>query len=201
MAKTKRKSKKILIVLLLVLLLALAVGYAAFSDTLTISGTAKVNGTFDVHFVQAECKALADSVGCTPTVSVGNDTDGHANDKLTVTVGDLAYPGAGAHIQAQVINDGTIPVRINSITATPSGSNGGNGHAIVINGLDQITTSHPQIAAGDTCTFDFTIMWDPAITTLNSVAGENGNNFTFDFEIEYVQDTTALSVTPSHTDA
>ena len=50
MSSIKNNSKKnYFIVMLIVLLLALAVGYAAFSDTLTISGTANASGTFDLQ--------------------------------------------------------------------------------------------------------------------------------------------------------
>ena len=40
----KSNTKKYVIVALIVLLLALAVGYAAFADTLKISGTSNANG-------------------------------------------------------------------------------------------------------------------------------------------------------------
>ena len=45
---TKKSNKKYLIILLIVFLLALAIGYAAFTDTLNITGTANANGTFDL---------------------------------------------------------------------------------------------------------------------------------------------------------
>ena len=48
----KNKKRNYVIVVLVVLLLALAVGYAAFSDTLTISGTANAKGTFDMELQQ-----------------------------------------------------------------------------------------------------------------------------------------------------
>ena len=44
----KGGKKKYLITVLIVLLFALAIGYAAFSDTLTITGTANASGSFDM---------------------------------------------------------------------------------------------------------------------------------------------------------
>ncbi len=205
MTKTKQENKKrFLVILLVVLLLALAVGYAAFSDTLTITGTANVNGTFDVKFTSA---SVASSAGCTATAEIvdqtaaegGNNVD---DDKLVVTVTDLAYPGAGAQIHAVITNAGTIPVSITNVsTPTPTG----NGNAIKISGLEQITTSHPVIEPNGTCTVDFTIYWDSNVTTLNaSNAGEDiedaTNKYEFTFTITYEQATTAFTGTPAHTD-
>ena len=50
----KNKKRNYVIVVLVVLLLALAVGYAAFSDTLNITGTANAKGTFNMEFTSAE---------------------------------------------------------------------------------------------------------------------------------------------------
>ena len=45
--KRRSKNQNTVIIVLIVLLLLLAVGYAAFSDVLTISGTANAKGTFN----------------------------------------------------------------------------------------------------------------------------------------------------------
>ena len=199
MANTKKESrKKFVILLLVILLLALAVGYAAFSDTLTISGTANVNGSFDLQFVSANCSVVTYQ-GCTASVSVSNEDSGTnvTNDKLVVSVADLAYPGAGAEIHAQIKNVGSIPAKITNVTATPTG----NGSAIVISGLEIFSTSHQVVNPNGTCDFDFTVMWDPASTGINNtVAGENGNNYEFTLTITYEQETTNLNVTPGHND-
>lgn len=197
----KESKKRVLILFLIVFLLALVVGYAAFSDTLTISGTANVKGSFDVQFLSAGCMYL-DYVGCAePVVSVGNEASGSnvTNDKLSVTVSDLAYPGAGARIQAQIKNVGTIPATITGVTATPTG----NGGAIVVHGLEALSTSHQVLQPNGTCTFDFTIMWDPSSTSLDSSkAGEDisdsTNQYTFDFVVTYEQSTTNLNVTGAY---
>ena len=201
----KGNKKKVLILFLLVLLLALVIGYAAFSDTLTITGTANVKGTFDVQFVSAGCEVLS-YAGCTePVVSVGNEDSGTnvTNDKLTVTVTDLAYPGAGARIQAQIQNVGSIPAVITGVTATPTG----NGNAIVVSGLEALSASHQVLQPNGTCTFDFTIMWDPDVTTLSSSNDgedltDSSNVYTFTFTVTYEQSTTNLDVSGAyqHTD-
>ena len=46
----KKQKRNYLLVALIVILLAIAVGYAAFSANITISGTATASGTWDVKF-------------------------------------------------------------------------------------------------------------------------------------------------------
>ena len=44
------KKQNIIVVGIIAFILTVAVGYALFSETLTISGTATAEGTFDVEF-------------------------------------------------------------------------------------------------------------------------------------------------------
>ncbi|MBR6034139.1 MAG: hypothetical protein IKP28_05360 [Clostridia bacterium] len=196
MSKTKKEGKKrYFLVVLIAALLALAIGYAAFTDALTISGTANARGSFDVEFTSA---SVVSAVG----VDLTNTTASISNDKNTLTVSckDLAYPGAGAQFQAVIKNVGTIPAKIKSITPT---NISGNGNAIVISGLDAITTNHPTLQANGTCTIDFTVTWNPNVETLDTTKdGEGGSvaDCSFTLEIEYEQDTTAFTGTTGHTD-
>jgi len=195
----KEGNKKLFIVLLLVLLLALAVGYAAFSDTLTISGTANVNGSFDVKFVAAN---VLEQEGCTANILIDDQTGGSEtnidDDLLTVSVVDLAYPGAGASFHATIQNVGSIPVKITGVTPT---NITGNGNAIKITGLNIFDNNHATLSANDTCDFTFTVEWDEAVTVLNNtIDGENGSDFSFGLVITYEQDTTSVNRVNSHTD-
>ncbi len=186
----KKTKKKYLIILLIVLLLGLAVGYAAFSDVLTITGTANAGGDFDLEFITYQIDQTA-SQG----IDLTNSTVTRSSDKdtLTVTVKDLAYPGAGALVHTVIKNVGTIPAKVTNVTTTLP-----TGNAIKVNGLDAITTGHPTIAPDGTCTLDFTVVWDPNVNTL-SAAEESG--VTFDLIIEYGQDTTPFAGGAAHTDA
>ena len=196
MANTKKEgNKKYFIVVLIVLLLALAVGYAAFSDTLTISGTANASGSFDVQFDSASVvkKVGVDEVNTTATISADKNT-------LTVVCKDLAYQGAGAQFHAVIKNVGTIPAKITSVTPT---NITGNGNAIKISGLEAITTSHPTLPAQGTCAIDFTVVWDPDVAALNTTYdGEGGAtaDCSFELEIKYEQDTTAFNGITNHID-
>lgn len=188
---TKKSNKKYLIILLIVFLLALAIGYAAFTDTLTITGTANANGTFDLEFQNANVDS---TVGCdvektTATISADKDT-------LNVVVKDLAYPGAGAQISVDIANVGTIPAKI--LNVTPTNITGSDN--IKISGLEAITTSHPTIDANGVCHLVFTVEWDANSTV--KATDEEKAGISFGLEIEYTQNTTDIfNGTPSHTDA
>lgn len=191
MKNSNKKSRKYLIILLIVFLLALAVGYAAFNDTLHITGTANANGTFDMEFTSATVDKTVgvDEIGTTATISADKNT-------VTVAVKDLAYPGAGAQFTVVIKNAGTIPAKVSSVT--PTGIEGSTN--IKIKGLDAITTAHPTIAAGDTCTLTFTVEWDKESTV--ELTDEEKTGISFNLDVEYTQDTTDMfDGSAAHTDA
>ena len=177
MKKSNSKSKNIIIVSLLILLLALAVGYAAFSDILTISGTANAKGTFNLEFQNAE---IVTAVGVNETGTKAEISED--KNTLNVSVVDLAYPGAGVEISVDIVNVGTIPARVNAVTPT---NITGSEH-IKIEGLEAITTDHPIIEAGGKCNIHFTVEWP---VTATDPLGENGESTSFNLEIEYTQGT------------
>lgn len=188
-----KNKKTILIVLFIVLIIALGIGYASFSDALTISGTANAKGTFDVEFNSA---SVVDSKGVRTTgenptgVSISAD-----KNTLDVTVADLSYPGAGAQFQAVIKNVGSVPAKISSVVPT---NITGNQNAIKITGLDVITTEHPTIQPNGTCTINFTVEWDKDVNTLSDSV--NGEDCSFSLVINYEQDTEDFTGTASHVD-
>lgn len=185
----KKTKKKFLIILLIVLLLGLAVGYAAFSDVLTITGTANADGTFDLIFQSATTSGMTgvNETDTKATISADGDT-------LTVVCADLAYPGAGCQYNVVIKNVGTIPAKVKSVTPTNIEGNGSN---IKIDGLDAITTSHPVLNAGDTCNLAFTVYWDPDSEDPLPTGGETCS---FELVIEYEQATEVFGGAASHID-
>jgi len=174
--KRKANQKKLIITMLVVLLLALAIGYAAFSDILTISGTANAKGTFDLEFQNAE---IVKNVGADiekTTVVISED-----KNTLTVNVADLSYPGSGVEFSVDIVNVGTIQAEVQAVTPTNiTGSD-----KIKVTGLDVIKTDHPKIEAGDKCTIHFTVEWPVDVTEIP----ENESSISFGLQVEYVQST------------
>ena len=177
MKKLRKQNKNVIIVLLLILLLVLAIGYAAFSDILTISGTANAKGTFDLEFQNAEIVTAVgiNEEGTKAEISEDKNT-------LQVNVADLAYPGAGVEFSVDIVNVGSIPARVNAVTPT---NITGSEH-IKIEGLEAITTDHPTIEAGGKCNIHFTVEWP---VTATDPLGENEESTSFGLEIEYTQGT------------
>ncbi len=172
-------NKSVVIVFLIVLLILLAVGYAAFSDILTISGTATASGTFGLEF-QNEALVEETSVGINKT----NTSIVTSEDKktLTVTVADLAYPGAGAEFTVDIVNVGTIPAKVNKVNV----KNNLNGNDVIkIEGLEVISEEHPTIEPKGVCNIHFIVVWPKDSEIL--LTPEN-DTVTFDLEVEYIQD-------------
>ncbi len=178
--------KSVILVVFLVLVLALAIGYAAFSDTLTISGTANANGKFDLQFTDESGFVSGKGIDTEGTKAVVSAD----KNKLDVTVKDLSYPGAGAQFKAVIKNAGTVPAKVKAVTPT----NITGEDCIKITGLDAITTAHPSIDAGGTCEVNFTVEWDATKDLVN----EEGDDVTFSLVIQYEQDTEAFSGTTGH---
>ena len=91
----------------LALLLVMVAGYALFSQNLTINGTAKAEGKFNIEFTKATVSAEKGSTGATATISDNGKI-------LTITVPKLEYPGAYVDVSYTVKNTGTIDAIFNS---------------------------------------------------------------------------------------
>ena len=88
----KKSKKNYVLIVLVALLLALAVGYAAFSQAMTISGTATGSTTWEVKFVSA-------------TINEAGHGDAPAVTDDSITVNPvLAYPGDGCTVTANIKN-------------------------------------------------------------------------------------------------
>jgi len=180
----KEKMKKYVILLLIVLLLGLAVGYAAFSDVLTITGTANAKGTFDVKFT-AYSLDENESAGIdfrNTTITPSND-----DDTLTIVVKDLAYPGATAKFNTTIKNLGTVKAKVTGVTVTGGSEN------IEIIGLDQITTTD-TLDPNEECRLGFYVRWKSDSEAQLATDEET----TFSLTINYEQDTDVPNPTSTH---
>lgn len=183
----KSKKKNYAIIVLVVLLLALAIGYAAFSTTLTINGTATGTATWDVKFTNG---VLLDANGNDVTTTYATDKKVTVTDTAVTAKVKLSYPGDAVNLRVTIANQGTLDaeltaynVQINSgdtdVTVTPAKTSGTTGEVV---------------EAGNTCTQDFVIKWDK-----DSEKTSVSKNFTVTFT--YTQKTDEVNITPAHTDA
>ena len=161
----KANDKKYFIVSLFIVLLSLGVGYAIFSDTLNIAGTATVTGNFDVEFTTATVVENEHSESATAVISADKNT-------LTIDAPDLKQPGAQVTVSVVVTNVGNINAELLSVNLT------GDDDA-------DITVTYPTFPVGTvvepgmTYPFDVVIEWD-----INSTASEKTLNFTADLNYQ-----------------
>ena len=118
------KNNKILIGCL-ALLLVMSVGYALFSDTITINGTATAKGDFelttevidlndDIYYAIRPSKKSSNGIVENPTISVSNNV-------VTTNV-ELGAPGSYHVFGIKVTNTGTIPAKLKSIEDITQGN-------------------------------------------------------------------------------
>ncbi len=106
------KHKNMLIISLLAIVLVMAVGYAAFAQSLKISGTANITSKWEVHFDENSASYQTSSLmGTTPTATVTVGKDG-----LTAEFeAELISPGDTVTYTIPVVNTGTINAKLTSI--------------------------------------------------------------------------------------
>ena len=150
----------------LALLLVMVVGYALFSQNLTINGTAKAEGKFNIEFTQATISAEKGSTGATATISDNGKI-------LTITVPKLEYPGAYVDVSYTVKNTGTIDAIFNTHKIT------GTTNKIKAN---YDASNLLYLAANDTATDNnIRIYWDSSVNTTDE------EKTTIKYEINYIQ--------------
>lgn len=112
----KTKQKNILIVALLAVVFIMAVGYAAFAQQLTITGTSTITSKWDVHMESGTAQGKS-NMGTTSTGSVTVDEGG-----LTATISaELISPGDTVTFTIPIVNAGTIDAKLSKIALEGTG--------------------------------------------------------------------------------
>ena len=150
----------------LALLLVMVVGYALFSQSLNITGTAKAEGKFNIEFTEASIKTEKGSTGATATISDNGKI-------LTITVPKLEYPGAYVDVSYTVKNTGTIDAIFNTHKIT------GTTNKIKAEYYD--VSDLLYLASNTGAEGSIRIYWD------NSVNLSNEESTTIKYEINYNQ--------------
>ena len=115
------KHKNALIGALLAVVFVMAVGYAAFAQTLQINGTATITDAsqnWNVHFDtdQTTENAVATNTGLGGT-NAPSGTIGYADDDHTATVNaTLIQPGDSVTFTLKILNEGDLTANLNSFT-------------------------------------------------------------------------------------
>ena len=169
--KRKRKDKQHLIIILVVLILGISVGYASFSDSLQIVGTANANGKFDVEFVSGR---ITDARGI--NIVESRAVISEDKDTLTINIKDMEYPGAGATVSCMVQNTGTVPAKLKNAIIT-----GNDDEDISITLLDTAQIGQ-TLQVNEMCTLKFIVKWNIESTLQTNKA------VNFNITLDYEQD-------------
>ena len=169
------KSKRTVMIMLCAAIFLMAVGFAAFSTTLTIGGTANVTSDWKVVFTNIEVVSKTDGASSKSANASGTSA--------TFDVG-LTSPGDNIVYKITVENQGTLDAIIENITATSTAN-------------DAIDFEISNIKIGDTLTkkksttFNITIRYDSSVTKQPDMTSN-----TLKVDITYVQNL-GQTITPN----
>lgn len=166
-----KNKTKILIVALIVLLLALAIGYAAYSQRLTVEGRADASGNFEVAFTGGSIHTPDHgSVSINP-----NDSS-----KMSVSV-KLSYPGDGCTVTAYIKNNGNVPAKLTGFHLYNKGATTAFSNSD-IEVLVQDSSANEVLAVGESTTKSFNVKWKKD-STVEKASAE------FDIALDFEQAT------------
>lgn len=163
------KKQNMFIICAIAFLLTVTVGYALFSETITINGTATARGNFDLEFTTANVIQEVGSTNTTATISEDKDS-------LSINVPKLEYPGAYSQMSVTVTNKGSIPAKL--IDIEENGLNSNPNINVTYTGLNEIKDG--VINQNETHTFEVKVMWN-----VNSITP--AKNVNFSLKLNYMQ--------------
>lgn len=109
---TRKKKNNIIIISLLAVVLLMAVGYAAFSSVLNISGTGSITSSWNIRITNVEVSNI---------VGDASDGEGTTYQDLTATINSkLVSPGDSITYDVTIRNDGSLDAVLTDINLTES---------------------------------------------------------------------------------
>lgn len=119
------KKKNMIIIEVIALILVVAVGYALFSDTLNINGSATAKGDFSISAtctpgITNEGFLTANLINSEPIDSDNNYSGDSCsvNDNKVTYSAELLQPGATRNFTIKITNTGSIPAQLNLATGS-----------------------------------------------------------------------------------
>ncbi len=167
------KKQSIAIIGVIAFVLAVAVGYALFSETLTVTGTATATGDFDVEFTKVGTITKVGYTGAGDSEIAAISPD---KNTLTVTVNKLDYPGAYVEIPVTITNKGSVSAKLKNIKETGLTA---DSRAIKVT-YTGVAASDTPIATNGTQEMNIKVEWDKTVNTGSS-------DVTFQIQLEYEQ--------------
>ena len=163
------KKGKFIMIAIVAFSLAVSLGYALFSQTLSINGTATAKGNFDVEFKSADVTTQIGSTGATVQISEDKNT-------LSINIPKLEYPGSYVEYTITTTNNGTIPAKL--VNIEQQGLDSDPSIKISYSGLDEL--KNQVINQGVEQVFKIKVLWDESSI-------ESSSNVEFTIKLNYEQ--------------
>ncbi len=165
----KNGKRNYFIIVLFLIVALLAVGYALFAESLSITGTATATGTFDLEFLTAT--VTSSSKAGMPTATISGD-----KNALTLAADTLLEPGANVLYTVEIKNVGSVDAELTGVTI-----NGDNDSDIDVT-INPTPTTGTTVASGATHTFTIEVKWLPSSST-------GGKSINYSVTLDYEQAT------------
>lgn len=144
------KKKNIIITFLIGIVCIMAIAYAAFSQTLNITGSTIIDSNWDIKITNVTTKNIIGDAtkAIEPVVS----------DTAVTFKTNLVQPGDSMTYSVTITNAGTIDAKVDSIEMTKS-----QNPAIVFS--ETGVNENDLLKAGETQTFDVTVSYNTNVTS------------------------------------
>ena len=174
MSKLSNQNK--VIVGVLSLFLILIVGYAIFSESINVGGTASASGEFNIIFNSVGTIKEEGSSGATAEISSNKKS-------LTVNVPKLEYPSAYVEVPVVIKNMGSVTAKIIGIETVGLDT---TDIKVTYSGIGQ----DERMAPNEERNMKIKVTWDSASTTIV-------DSLTFSISINYEQATEEIIIPPA----
>lgn len=147
---TRKKKNNIIIISLLAVVLLMAVGYAAFSSVLNISGTGSITSSWNIRITNVEVSNI---------VGDASDGEGTTYQDLTATINSkLVSPGDSITYDVTIRNDGSLDAVLTDINLTKSTNP-------AISFSTSNLTEGTELGAGEEAILKVTVTYNNSVTS------------------------------------
>ena len=166
----ENKSLKLSLLVLLIAVLCISVGYAAYSTVLNISGIANINrSAFSIHYDENSINVLTGSDNGYALISPSDIS--FSNEKKNLSFETTLNLNEETRFTINVVNDGTIKARINSINLKVSSKRSNEANFTELANISNNRWSNEYL--------DFYVVWtdgeENILDTLDLDAGSSKN--------------------------
>ena len=174
------KHKNVLIGALLAVVFVMAVGYAAFAQTLTINGSAEITSNWHVGFDTSKTSGgdvIAPTTGANGTTAPTGEVS-YENDQNATISADLVQPGDKVTFTLTIENYGNINAKLNTpvVSLNGEGSDENENPLIVKQGNIIFTVTAPSpttIDEGETATMTVTAEFDSSAQSVGTTTSSS----------------------------